>query len=294
MLYVCLAIGESSFMHVLAETAQSALPRSDVPKLGLFNFINCMPIVLPLLRKKVQIEAELVYGTPAELNKLLQNNSLQIAAVSSYFYLRQKELELVPQLSISSTGPIGSVLFFSKQLPDEKHCLRIVVPNSSATSINLLRIMLKEEYGVDADMVQADLPEISKPEYDGALVIGDYALQVDSSWSGSYRRWDLGQWWNVRFQLPMVFGVWAADKEWSKNASDSFLAICQSLQNATKIGLTSMFNEIVEETQKRTGLEESRIQFYFQKELDFSFKEDHYKGLELYRTLCERHGLFEL
>lgn len=278
-------------MQVLRDTYLETISQGYLPKIGVIDFVNCMPVILPLARKVVNLEADLVYGTPAELNKLFKEHLLQIGAISSHFYLTTSELELIPALSISSQGPTGSVLLFTKRRLEEADCARIAVPNCSATSTNLLKILLREEYSLIPDMVSTDYPQIERSEFDGALVIGDYALKVDCDWTSRYRRLDLGEWWNLRYGLPMVFGVWVADKRWCETNNEAFQAICHSLKSAIEIGLTSMFDEVVREAQVRTGLGEGRIRSYFLEELDFAFGAKHAEGLEKYRVLCKRHGL---
>jgi chorismate dehydratase len=187
---------------------------------------------------------------------------------------------------------VGSVLFYSKTDLKYAKPLRIAVSSASATSVNLLSVLLKEEYKTEPSFTYCPMPDLAAQEIDGALVIGDYALNVDPSWSTLSQRFDLAEWWTRLFNLPMVFAVWAARDDWQKLHRKQSDQIAESLKAALHEGLNSAFDQVIEEAAKRSGLPTSRLERYFRKELDFSFSSDHLAGLNRYKSLCEKHGLF--
>jgi len=64
----------------------------------------------------VPVPAEIVTGTPAELNDLLVAGELDVSVISAVEYARHaKHLVLLPDLAISCDGPVRSVMLFSKR-----------------------------------------------------------------------------------------------------------------------------------------------------------------------------------
>ena len=262
------------------------------PRLGQINYINSLPITLPISRGIVGVEADVHLGTPQELNRGYAENRLELGAMSAFFYLQSDGLNLLGDLSISSCGPVGSVLFFLKTEPDRSKTMRIAASSASLTSVNLLFILLKEEFKIEPSFTHCPSPDLTAQEFDGALVIGDYALAVDAHWSKLARRFDLGEWWMSRFHLPMVFAVWAARSQWQRQHNLECSIISESLKRSLAIGLNSGFDQVVAEAVNLSGLSAQRLEHYFRAELDFSFTSDHLAGLNRYKSLCERHGLF--
>ena len=84
-------------------------------RLGRIGYINCYPVYGAIDRGIVAPAAELVTGTPAELNDLLVAGELDVSVISAVEYARHaKELVLLPDLAISCDGPVRSVMLFSK------------------------------------------------------------------------------------------------------------------------------------------------------------------------------------
>ncbi|HEY6108504.1 MAG TPA: MqnA/MqnD/SBP family protein, partial [Gemmatimonadales bacterium] len=89
-------------------------------RLGRIPYINCYPVYGAIDRGLVSVPAELVTGTPAELNDLLVAGELDVSVISAVAYARHaKDLVLLPELAISCDGPVQSVILFSRQ-PAEK------------------------------------------------------------------------------------------------------------------------------------------------------------------------------
>ncbi|HEY9733976.1 MAG TPA: menaquinone biosynthesis protein [Drouetiella sp.] len=261
-------------------------------RLGQINFINSLPVTVPMLRHCDEIKARIIFGTPSELNKQYAQNKLDLGAMSSFFYLESSDMQLLPELSISSIGAVGSVLFFSKKDPKKLDKCKIAVPMSSATSINLLRVLLLEQFGVEPVLVTAAAPDLDRSNLDGALVIGDRALLVDPDWTSKFQRWDMGAWWHETCNLPMTFGVWAAKVGWVEKNPETFSDICAALVRARQEGLTTALEQVIAESMERLPLSHDRLHQYFTEELNFEFTPAHKEGLELYRSLCQKHHLF--
>jgi chorismate dehydratase len=277
----------------LAPTITPAPQPTNKPKLGQICFANCLPIVLPFQHGLIDLAADTTFASPAELNALFAAGQLDVGAMSSFYYLSQNNLELLPDVSISCTGSVGSVLFFGKHNQIAKvDTYKVSGSKQSATSINLLRILFHKEFGFIPEIIPDPTPSLQDSEINGALVIGDKALAVDAEWSKSFDRIDLGKWWVDTYKLPMVFGVWAARQSWARDNKNAHSSVVEAHRQAREIGLTSHFKAVLQEGHSRTGLSAERLSTYYLQELDFRLTPDHLRGLDLFRKLCLELDLF--
>lgn len=260
------------------------------PRFGQISFLNVLPVVLPIERKCVQLDAEFCYDEPAQLNKALDAGALDVSAVSSFYYLQNKELDLVPGISISCLKEVGSVLLFSKVHPAKLGGAGVAVPASSATSVALLKILLAQKYGVGAELIRI-ASGFEESGVEAVCVFGDHALEVDVEWSKHYQRFDLGTWWHELTGLPMVFGVWAASKSWSQKNPGAIDYLSLALAKAAGLGLGDMLDDVVAEARRRCKLTAERLKNYYLRQLSFDLSADHLEGLKTFQRLCHKHGL---
>lgn len=279
-------------MLVVPEKSLPQHHNGVLPRLGQINFVNSLPVVLPMLESEWQAKAVVTYATPAALNEAFERNELDVGAMSSFYFLQNGTMRLVEDLSISSDGAVASVMCYSKMPLSQLNGARIAVPTSSATSINLLLVLLREIFGAVPQLTLCHEPTLVNGDFDAALVIGDQALAAESTWPKQLVRADLGEWWRINTGLPMVFGLWAGRESWVLEHPESFAAICQHLREAASVGLSSKFAEVLAEGCRRTGLSENRIRQYFTQDLNYRLSDRHHEGLELYGKLCRKHGLF--
>ena len=93
---------------------------------------------------------EIISGVPSELNAMLADGSIDACPSSSFEYgLHADDYLLLPGHSISSFGPVHSVLLFTPGPLNGLSGEEIAITGESATSINLLKILLKEFCGID-------------------------------------------------------------------------------------------------------------------------------------------------
>ncbi|HEY9785141.1 MAG TPA: MqnA/MqnD/SBP family protein, partial [Candidatus Obscuribacterales bacterium] len=223
-------------MQVAQDKALDGVAVDPAPRLGQINFVNSLPVVLPLMRGYASVKGEITLESPAALNELYFVGRLDAGAMSSFFYLQHSDdLTLLPNVSISTSGAVGSVLFFFRSQPSGGKPYRLAVPSSSATSVALLQLYLLETFGVSPLIHSLSEPDAMDERFDGVLVIGDRALLEDDRWSSNFQRVDLGSWWLSTFSLPMVLGVWAARTHWAQQFAGSFMAVCDAICRARDI-----------------------------------------------------------
>lgn len=265
----------------------------SLAKLGQINYVNSLPLTLPIERGLVRVNAEIHNGTPQELNYRYSDGSLDLGAMSAFFYLNSTNLSLIPQLSIASKGPVGSVLFFCKRPLITRQHLSVTVSSASATSVNLLSLLLREELQIVPEFKLSSAPDLNRDDVEAVLVIGDQALHVDNDWGRISERIDLGEWWNALFRCPMVFAVWAARVSWQVVSADLCDEIAKTLRQSLELGLGEAFPQVLAVAKARTGLPEKRLERYFRQELDYSFTDSHVASLNRYKSLCEKYELLD-
>jgi chorismate dehydratase len=182
--------------------------------IGKVDYLNCFSIYYPLEQGIVSLPIKIIKGSPTLLNKEYLTGSLVVTPISSVEYARNpRDSFIMPNLSISALGKVDSILLFSKVSIERLHGKKIALTSSSATSIVLLKIILKKMYRIvpEYKVMKPDLP-VMMAATSGALLIGDDALTWGWKKSGYYV-YDLGDLWYQFTGLPMVYAVWVIRRE---------------------------------------------------------------------------------
>jgi chorismate dehydratase len=261
--------------------------------IGQINFINCLPINLPLARLGLldNLEYEIFDSVPSDLNQKLFCGELDIAPISSYEYLINKDkYQYLDGISISSKKEADSVLFFCDLAFWSNPNKVIHVTNKSATSVNLLKILIKEFYKFDLSQISFEVFDLNQ-KYQAKLLIGDEALQEDKT---QYEEViDLGAKWFELTCLPMVFGLWTINKsselfknqELVKEVNERFLELRDK-------GFNEFYPDMIIEAFKKTGLSKTVLKKYFSN-LDYSFSDKHKESLDFFESYLTRQ-LFKI
>jgi chorismate dehydratase len=197
-----------------AARADAAGPR--VERLGIVAYTNVAPLHWRLEPwDEDGHRAEFVRGVPSELNRALLAGDIDLTLISSVEFLRHRDrLRALPDFSIATLGPVLSVMLFHRRPWRELHGRRIAVTTDSATSVELLRALLRRD-GIEADLVPM-APDLDAmlAACEAALLIGDAALTegvARREVGGEVPRvTDLGEAWYDRTRLPFTFAVWAS------------------------------------------------------------------------------------
>ena len=194
-------------------------------RIGRIPYINCFPVYGGIDRGIIPIDGELVTGVPTTLNRAMADGNLDVSVVSAVEYARDAaRYLLLPEIGITSNGPVRSVMLFSRRPISDLGGRRVLVSRSSMTSVALLELLFEHVWKVrpefvpgDAELV--DIARFADETHDARLVIGDAALSLydasrrDDEWRDRYpHRVDLGEAWNQWTGLPFVFAVWVAQR----------------------------------------------------------------------------------
>ncbi|MBI5015408.1 MAG: menaquinone biosynthesis protein [Deltaproteobacteria bacterium] len=201
--------------------------RAERPlRVGRIGFANCTPLFLALEEGDGGGPVEYVSGIPTELNRMLREGRVDLSPSSSAEYLVHPGLYgFLPDLCISSIGPVASVLLFSRVPLEALGGRTVGLSPASATSVMLLRVILERRLGLS--------PRYGDPsgEADAILWIGDQALA--EAGSGAWPRvYDLGSLWYEWTGTPFVFALWIARRDAFQRDSEGLRAFYRRLVEA--------------------------------------------------------------
>jgi chorismate dehydratase len=260
-------------------------------KVGRIPYINCYPVYGAIDRGIVPLPAELVSATAADLNNLLAAGSLDVSVVSAVEYARHAaSYHLLPDLAITSDGPVHSVMLFSRVPPGELDRRTVLRTTSSHTSVLLLELLCRHRWKVTPSFASvraepSDLAPLAAIPHDAVLVIGDAALLLAAR-SEYPHVVDLGGAWKEWTGLPFVFAVWAARREVdSGRARDVHARLLES----RAWGLAHL-DLLAAAASGATGVEEATCRSYLGT-LDYALGPRHLEGLSTFFRRLHRDRL---
>lgn len=221
-------------------------------RIGKIAFTNILPIYHYFDDEGLNVE--LIHQVPAELNRRLAEKELDMSPISSFAYGQNAaEYVLMPDISISATGPVRSIYLFSKtRTLKELDGETVALTNTSATSVHLLKILLEKFEGVKPVYVTKEphLPQMME-KAKAALLIGDDAIK--SFWHHPDAHiFDLGELWHQHTGLGMTFAVWAVRREVAESRPKELEDIHLRFMRAKERGRKNLL-PIIQEAMRRLG-----------------------------------------
>jgi len=249
-------------------------------RLGRIKYINVAPVYYDL-DKNSSPNIELTVEPPSTLNKMLAQGKLDISSVSSAAYARNHHQWLViPDLSISSYGPVMSVKLVSRHALKNLDKKKILLTSESETAVDLLKIII-EPYNVNPIFQQKFIasPEWIKNDDEAALLIGDIALKFP--WEKFFPYvYDLGELWTSQTNLPFVYGIWAVRSEYASEYPEKVQELIEKIHLSKKRGLKQI-SSISRMASQKLNLDLSICNKYYQR-LSYDLTDNHIKGMETF------------
>jgi chorismate dehydratase len=264
-------------------------------RLGQVDYLNCLPVYHPLETGLLPPQIRLIRGVPTFLNDLFLRGELDVTPISSIEYARNPGRCLIlPDLSVSSDGRVGSIFLFSKVPVTDLEGCRICLTGASATSVALLKILLKHYYQVDVvyETGMSGLEEMLLHN-DAALLIGDQALITYHGLgrgSGLYVT-DLGEAWKEFTGERMVYALWVVQRDFAEHKPVATGELYQLLQTARRLG-AQRAGEVLESGHLRTGLPTPVLREYFDL-IRHDLDEEYQRGLLRFCDYAFKTGLLE-
>lgn len=177
-------------------------------KVGAVSYLNTKPLIYGFQQGLMKTEVELLIDYPSKIASWLQHGQIDIGLVPIAIIPTLKEYYLVSDYGIGCDGEVASVCLFSEvPLAEIK---TILLDYQSRTSVALLKVLLREYWGISPVLIAAT--ENYEQQITGTtagLVIGDRALEQRDQSKYTY---DLGLAWKEMTGLPFVFAAWISNR----------------------------------------------------------------------------------
>ena len=205
----------------------------DQLRIGMVNFINTAPMYFTWQERGNNSRWRVVEAVPSKLNRLLDDGELDLGIVSSHEYaLHPDQYYVLDNLSISSSGAVGSVYLFADCPLSELDGQAVLLSPQSQTSNSLVRVILENFFEICPEYLFT--PEKGKKPQ-AKVAIGDEALRLYGAQSFPTVL-DLGQAWLDLTGMPFVFAVWAVRRETWEQRKEDILVVQQELFSCVEEG----------------------------------------------------------
>jgi len=245
------------------------------------SYLNSRTLTYGLEHGGLHHGFEIHYDVPSVCARQVGMGATSAGVIPSIEYARSPvPYSIVPEVSIASDGPVGSIFLFRK-MPVER--IRTVAMDvSSRTSVALVRIVLHERYGVEIESIDhpPNVPAMLE-RADAALVIGDPALE---STDRPEPRLDLGEAWRELTGLPFVYAFWAG-KDDGLTPGEVELLIASKKQGM------AAFDEIAEEHAGDRSQPTSFYASYLRDNLVYDLGDRERRGLMEFYGMAHARGL---
>ncbi len=258
--------------------------------LGHIAYLNCVPFFHYL--RAAGFKGKIVDGVPSELNRMLAAGEIDVSPSSSFEYgLNWEKYLLLPGMSISSFGAVKSVLLFSQKDLEQLEGEEIALTGESATSVNLLRLLLWEYVGLKEVSFRVPPEPIEEVIASGgaALLIGDRALKAAQNYSKPRHIFDLGELWFDLTGLPFVFALWILRYEIGRAHPESIHALIEQLQNSRNLAFADLKN--LADQYSGHGFLNSADLIDYWRSMSYGLSEKQLEGLRFYFGLCRKYDL---
>ncbi len=282
-------------------------------RIGRIPYANLFPTFYYLEKECDLSEYKFIKGVPSALNKMLRDGELDISPSSSIEYLKnKKKYFILPWFTISSSGPINSILLFSKIPIEELGGKTIAVSSDSETSVSLLKIILNDFLSLNCRFKTFSSSGIRSvlTHFPAALLIGDNAMKeakkaasdtelkvkskTNRSQSSIVNRsprakptgqsslfiYDLGELWEKHTELPFVFALWIVRKDILPHKMELIKKLAADLLAAKKY-TSKNFSSLAKLAPQSKWLGEKDL-VKFWKGISYDFTERHMEGLRLF------------
>jgi chorismate dehydratase len=249
-------------------------------RVGIVNFLNSKPLAWGFLKGHHADLFAPSYHPPALVARLLGQGNLDIGLIPSIEVQRIPNLRVLPDMCVGAKQEVRSVVLVSRGPVEDIR--RVALDQNSRTSSTLVRILLRERWGLDPEYLhERPDPERMLNEADAALIIGDPALRLDRD---KYHVIDLAAEWKTLTGLPFVFAVWAVRPEVEVPDLPFYF------KSSLRYGLSSL-DTLVRESAAELGLDTSEVRAYLTENLHFFLRAEEIEGLEEFYRRAHSHGL---
>jgi chorismate dehydratase len=260
-------------------------------RIGRISYANCTPIFHGLQEHVSGEDFQFIGGVPSRLNAQLAAGEIDVCPSSSIEYaLRPDHYLILPDLSISSSGAVGSVLLFSRLPIEDLHGRTILLSSESDTSVNLLRILMKKRFNCACRFAVSNLPlSGALQDAPAMLLIGDAALRATFPES-ELLVYDLGELWHAWTGLPFVFALWLCSRKVAAARHAEVTRLARDLITAKERAGADL-ESIAQSSAELQWMGIDRLVAYWRDNISYDLDRRHLDGLRLFYRYCVELGL---
>jgi chorismate dehydratase len=247
-------------------------------RVGCVKYLNARPLISGW-------PGNVEFDHPSDLCQQLAKGQLDVALVSSFEFLRNPIYRIVDDVSISSDGPVYSVVVAYRGAFSDIE--EIELDPASETAVNLLRCLLAE-LGLTPRLSGGTSGNAGLPR--ARLIIGDQAISFRQNHAGEFQFWDLGEQWKKLTGLPFVYALWLIRPEVPDGKS-----IAQRLRSLRDENLAHIqvivSDAVADAADKKQEIRHEFLDRYYNEHLRFGFGTREKQGLQTFADLCSKHGV---
>jgi chorismate dehydratase len=245
-------------------------------RVGCVKYLNALPLIRGW-RGNVE------FDHPSALCQRLAKGQLDVALVSSFEFLRNPIYRIVDDVSISSDGPVYSVVVAYRG--EFSNIEEIELDPASETAVNLLRCLLTE-LGLTPRLASGAPGSVELPR--ARLIIGDQAIRFRQDHADAFQFWDLGERWKKLTGLPFVYALWLIRPEVPD--AKSIAQRLRELRDENLADIPAVVSDAVADgADNRRAITPEFLDRYYTEHLRFSFGAREKQGLQTFADLCARH-----
>ncbi len=254
-------------------------------RVGALHYTNALPFFYPLSAGHISYQAELVWGTPKEINHMLENGEVDVGMVSSLSFIdRRDDCVLLSDLGIAATESVQSVCLFIPKGTDPRTFTKIYLTKESETSVRLLKVLCHHFWNIfpeysPSDLLPQELIEEKKP----FLSIGDTCLTLLNT--PNYTVVDLAKAWNLATGKGFIFALLATNNLSLQKESEAIFEFHRALDRAFHWSQENLPEVIAYARQRIPSVSQDFFFSYYTKYLEYRLSPIHFQGLEYFSQL---------
>ena len=187
-------------------------------KLSVVSYLNTIPFLYGLQQSGLHKKLAISLDIPSTCADKLLSDKIDIGLVPIVVLKQMQKAHIISDFCIGADGEVDTVCLFS-DVPIQK-IESIFLDYQSKTSVELLKILLKEYWQVSPRLIEAKAKyEKQIKEEKAGLIIGDRVFQYQNKFKYIY---DLSAIWKLHTGLPFVFACWIANKKIDEDFQKEF------------------------------------------------------------------------
>jgi len=238
-------------------------------KISVVSYLNTIPFIYGLKEYGLDKKLDISLDIPSTCAEKLLSKKVDIGLVPIVVLKQLEDAQIISDYCIGANGAADTVCLFSDVSFDAVE--DILLDYQSRTSVELLKILLKEHWRISPKLIEANENyETLISGKTAGLIIGDRAFHFQDKFKYAY---DLSDIWKQMTGLSFVFACWIANKELDEGFKKEF-------NNALKFGVDNIEGAIKSAADIYSHCKNP--QDYLNNKISYLLDEEKRKGMELF------------